>query len=194
MSKISLERTEIDGLYVITPKIFGDERGYFMETYNQAELEEELKKMERSSVTTTKMPTNYNFVQDNQSSSCKGVLRGLHYQIHYPQAKLVRALVGEVYDVVVDIRKESRTYGKWCGNILSEQNHKQFLIPRGCAHGFLVLSDIAVFAYKSDEFYHPGDEGGILWNSVGINWPLEKLQGSELILSEKDKKWQPRNM
>ena len=129
---------------------------------------------------------NYTFVQDNESKSKKGVLRGLHFQIKYPQAKLVRVIEGEVFDVAVDLRKESKTYGKWVGVILSSENKKQFMIPRGFAHGFIVLSETATFAYKCDEFYHPEDEGGIMWNdpNININWPFE----GDVILSEKDKK------
>ena len=164
-------KTEIEGVYVIEPKVFGDNRGYFMETYNEQEFKNN--------------GLDYNFVQDNQSKSKKGVLRGLHFQKTYPQAKLVRVLEGEVFDVAVDLRKGSKTYGKWVGVILSEENKKQFMIPRGFAHGFVVLSETAVFAYKCDDFYHPEDEGGIMWNDPDINieWPYK----GELLLSEKDK-------
>lgn len=164
-------KTEIEGVYVIEPKVFGDNRGYFMETYNEQEFK--------------KNGLDYNFVQDNQSKSKKGVLRGLHFQKTHPQAKLVRVLEGEVFDVAVDLRKGSKTYGKWVGVILSEENKKQFMIPRGFAHGFVVLSETAVFAYKCDDFYHPEDEGGIMWNDPNINieWPYH----GELLLSEKDK-------
>ena len=164
-------KTEIEGVYVIEPKVFGDNRGYFMETYNEQEFKNN--------------GLDYNFVQDNQSKSKKGVLRGLHFQKTHPQAKLVRVLEGEVFDVAVDLRKGSKTYGKWVGVILSEENKKQFMIPRGFAHGFVVLSETAVFAYKCDDFYHPEDEGGIMWNDPNINieWPYK----GELLLSEKDK-------
>ena len=164
-------KTEIEGVYIIEPKVFGDNRGYFMETYNEQEFK--------------KNGLDYNFVQDNQSKSKKGVLRGLHFQKTHPQAKLVRVLEGEVFDVAVDLRKGSKTYGKWVGVILSEENKKQFMIPRGFAHGFVVLSETAVFAYKCDDFYHPEDEGGIMWNDPDINieWPYK----GELLLSEKDK-------
>lgn len=164
-------KTEIEGVYVIEPKVFGDNRGYFMETYNEQEFKNN--------------GLDYNFVQDNQSKSKKGVLRGLHFQKTHPQAKLVRVLEGEVFDVAVDLRKGSKTYGKWVGVILSEENKKQFMIPRGFAHGFVVLSETAVFAYKCDDFYHPEDEGGIMWNDPDINieWPYH----GELLLSEKDK-------
>ena len=164
-------KTEIEGVYVIEPKVFGDNRGYFMETYNEQEFKNN--------------GLEYNFVQDNQSKSKKGVLRGLHFQKTHPQAKLVRVLEGEVFDVAVDLRKGSKTYGKWVGVILSEENKKQFMIPRGFAHGFVVLSETAVFAYKCDDFYHPEDEGGIMWNDPDINieWPYK----GELLLSEKDK-------
>ena len=164
-------KTEIEGVYVIEPKVFGDNRGYFMETYNEQEFKNN--------------GLDYNFVQDNQSKSKKGVLRGLHFQKTHPQAKLVRVLEGEVFDVAVDLRKGSKTYGKWVGVILSEENKKQFMIPRGFAHGFVVLSETAVFAYKCDDFYHPEDEGGTMWNDPDINieWPYK----GELLLSEKDK-------
>ncbi|PAB59142.1 dTDP-4-dehydrorhamnose 3,5-epimerase [Anaeromicrobium sediminis] len=167
--------TEIEGLYVIETKIFGDNRGYFMETYNEKDFK--------------KAGLNISFVQDNQSKSKKGVLRGLHFQYKYPQGKLVRVTKGEVFDVAVDIRKNSKTFSKWYGVILSEENKRQFYIPQGFAHGFLVLSDEAEFVYKCTDFYHPEDEGGILWNDldIGIHWPLNR--GDEIILSEKDKKW-----
>jgi dTDP-4-dehydrorhamnose 3,5-epimerase len=165
-------KTNIEGVYIIEPKVFGDNRGYFMETYSEHDFFEAGLK--------------YKFVQDNQSKSKKGVLRGLHFQKTFPQAKLVRVIKGEVFDVAVDLRKDSKTYGKWVGVILSEENKKQFMIPRGFAHGFLVLSDIAEFTYKCDEFYHPEDEGGIMWNDKDVNviWP--KIEG-EILLSEKDK-------
>lgn len=164
--------TEIEGAYIIEPKVFGDKRGYFMETYNENEFKAN--------------GLNYTFVQDNQSKSKKGVLRGLHFQKTYPQAKLVRVLEGEVLDVAVDLRKGSKTYGKWVGVVLSEENKKMFMIPRGFAHGFVVLSETATFSYKCDEFYHPEDEGGIAWNDpdIAINWQYE----GEPLLSEKDKK------
>ena len=164
-------KTNIEGVYIIEPKIFGDNRGYFMETYNEKDFKN--------------AGLNYNFVQDNQSKSKKGVLRGLHFQCKYPQAKLVRVLEGEVFDVAVDLRKNSPTYGKWVGVVLSAENKKQFMIPRGFAHGFVVLSEEATFAYKCDEFYHPEDEGGIMWNDLDLNikWPYQ----GEPILSEKDK-------
>ena len=165
----------IEGLYVIEPAVFQDERGYFMETYNQNDFREAGLSM--------------TFVQDNQSCSRKGVLRGLHYQKQYPQGKLVRAVRGSVFDVAVDLRIHSRTYGKWFGVELTEENKKQFYIPEGFAHGFLVLSDVAEFAYKCTDFYHPGDEGGLIYNDpdIGVKWPVEA--GMELILSEKDQKW-----
>lgn len=169
---MTFTKTEIDGVYIIEPKVFGDNRGYFMETYNENEFKAN--------------GLDYTFVQDNQSKSKKGVLRGLHFQKAHPQAKLVRVLEGEVLDVAVDLRKGSKTYGKWVGVVLSEENKKMFMIPRGFAHGFVVLSDTATFAYKCDEFYHPEDEGGIAWNDpdVGIDWQYE----GEPLLSEKDKK------
>lgn len=170
---MKFKETEIKGVYVIEPEIHVDQRGYFMETYNENEF--------------LRNGLNYVFVQDNQSESSKGVLRGLHFQKKFPQAKLVRVLRGEVFDVAVDLRKGSPTYGKWTGIVLSEANRKMFLIPRGFAHGFLVLSDKAVFSYKCDAFYHPEDEGGILYSDpdVGVIWPIQE---NELILSEKDKK------
>lgn len=161
MGQITVEKNVggIEGLCVITPAVHGDSRGYFMETYSQRDMEE--------------AGLNYTFVQDNQSSSSKGVLRGLHFQINFPQTKLVRAIKGEVFDVAVDLRKGSPTYGKHYGVILSEENKKQFLVPQGFAHGFLVLSDMAEFCYKVDDFYHPNDEGGLAWNDpdIGIKWP-----------------------
>lgn len=173
MGKFNFKETKIKGVYVIEPTVYGDHRGYFMETYNDQEFKE--------------AGLNYQFVQDNQSSSRKGVLRGLHFQKTYPQAKLVRVLKGEVFDVAVDLREQSPTYGQWVGVFLSEKNKCQFMIPRGFAHGFVVVSDYAEFAYKCDEFYHPEDEGGIMYNDpmIGIEWPSD-IQ--EIILSEKDKK------
>ena len=168
---LTFTKTDIEGVYIIEPKMFGDNRGYFMETYNENDFKA--------------AGLNYVFVQDNQSKSKAGVLRGLHFQIKHPQAKLVRVLEGEVFDVAVDLRKGSKTYGKWTGVVLSEENKKQFLIPRGFAHGFVVLSESATFAYKCDDFYHPEDEGGIMWNDpeIGIEWPYK----GEVLLSEKDK-------
>ena len=165
----------ISGLYVIEPTVFKDERGYFMEVYNKRDFEEAGLDMD--------------FVQDNQSMSVKGVLRGLHYQKQYPQGKLVRAIRGSVFDVAVDLRTHSQTYGMWYGVELTEKNKKQFYIPEGFAHGFLVLSDVAEFSYKCTDFYHPGDEGGLIYNDpdIGVEWPIS--EGMELILSEKDKKW-----
>lgn len=165
----------IEGLYVIEPTVFQDERGYFMETYNQNDFKE-------AGLCMT-------FVQDNQSMSQKGVLRGLHYQKQFPQGKLVRAVRGSVFDVAVDLRTHSRTYGKWYGVELSAENKKQFYIPEGFAHGFLVLTDVAEFAYKCTDFYHPGDEGGLIYNDpdIGVAWPIE--EGMKLIMSEKDQKW-----
>ncbi|MDO4325612.1 MAG: dTDP-4-dehydrorhamnose 3,5-epimerase [bacterium] len=175
MGKIKVTTCEIEGLYVIEPTVFKDARGYFVETYNQNDFKE--------------AGLNMQFVQDNQSMSVKGVLRGLHFQKQYPQGKLVRAIRGTVFDVAVDLRANSKTYGKWFGVTLSADNKKQFYIPEGFAHGFLVLSDEAEFAYKCTDFYHPGDEGGVLYNDpdIGIEWPIE--EGMELILSEKDKNW-----
>lgn len=192
MGQIVVEKNinGIDGLCVITPAVHGDTRGYFFESYN-------LNDMKDNGIDIT-------FVQDNQSMSTKGVLRGLHFQKQYPQTKLVRVIRGSVFDVAVDLRSESRTYGKWYGLELSEDNKKQFLIPRGFAHGFLVLSDTAEFCYKCDDYYHPNDEGGLAWNDpdIGILWPkLEgeykgtagaegyTIDGVALNLSDKDQKW-----
>lgn len=177
MGKFKFLETEINGVYIIEPSVFGDNRGYFMETYNYEDFKEAGLDMV--------------FVQDNQSKSKKGVLRGLHFQKQHPQGKLVRVIKGEVFDVAVDLRKDSKTYGKWAGVILSEENKKQFYIPEGFAHGFLVLSDEAEFCYKCTEFYHPEDEDGVLWNDedININWPLDNIKIEELLLSEKDKKW-----
>jgi len=171
MSNFTFNETKIKGVYIIDVKTYGDNRGYFMETYKESDFKA--------------AGLDYNFVQDNQSSSRKGVLRGLHFQKTHPQAKLVRVLKGEVFDVAVDLRKNSPTYGQWVGVVLSEENKRQFMIPRGFAHGFVVMSDYAEFAYKCDDLYHPEDEGGIMWNdpAIGIEWP----EVGEIILSEKDK-------
>lgn len=175
MGKFKFIETGIEGLYIIEPTVFGDNRGYFMETYNFKDFKE--------------AGLDMIFVQDNQSKSKRGVLRGLHFQYKHPQGKLVRVTKGEVFDVAVDLRKNSKTYGKWYGVILSEENKRQFYIPEGFAHGFLVLSEEAEFVYKCTDYYHPEDEGGIIWNDpdININWPLDKVE--EVILSEKDKKW-----
>ena len=192
MGQITVEKNlaGIEGLCIITPLVHGDDRGYFMETYSQCDMEDE--------------GINITFVQDNQSSSSKGVLRGLHFQRNYPQAKPVRVIKGAVFDVAVDLRKKSETYGRWYGLELTEANRKQFLIPRGFAHGFLVLSDTAEFCYKCDDFYHANDEGGMAWNDpeIGIEWPLLSgsyqgtasaqgymVDGAALKLSDKDQKW-----
>ena len=193
MGQITVEKNVggIEGLCVITPAVHGDSRGYFMETYSQRDMEE--------------AGLSVQFVQDNQSMSVKGVLRGLHFQKQYPQTKLVRVIRGEVFDVAVDLRAGSETYGKWFGLVLSAENKKQFLIPRGFAHGFLVLSDEAEFCYKCDDFYHPNDEGGLAWNdpAIGIHWPQVQgsypgsadargytlADGTALNLSEKDRRW-----
>ncbi|WP_294773441.1 dTDP-4-dehydrorhamnose 3,5-epimerase [uncultured Eubacterium sp.] len=179
MAQIKVEKNVggIEGLCVITPSVHGDNRGYFMETYNQREMNE-------AGIDTV-------FVQDNQSASTRGVLRGLHRQINFPQSKLVRVVKGTVYDVAVDLRENSPTYLKWYGIELSEENKKQFFIPKGFAHGFLVLSDYAEFCYKVDDFFHPNDEGGIAYNdpTIGVKWPI--ADDMQIILSEKDKAWQP---
>ncbi len=177
MGKIIVEKNVggIEGLCVITPTVFGDNRGYFMETYNENDMKE--------------AGIDIKFVQDNQSASTKGVLRGLHRQMKYSQSKLVRVIKGSVYDVAVDMREGSPTYLKWYGIELTEENKKQFLIPKGFAHGFLVLSDYAEFCYKVDDFFHPNDEAGIPYNdpTIGVEWPIP--EGMELNLSEKDKSW-----
>jgi dTDP-4-dehydrorhamnose 3,5-epimerase len=192
MGQITVEKNidGIEGLCVVTPTVHGDSRGYFMETYNQRDMAEAGFDVE--------------FVQDNQSMSTKGVLRGLHFQKNYPQAKLVRVIKGSVFDVAVDLRSGSKTYGKWHGEVLSADNNKQFFIPRGFAHGFVVLSDVAEFCYKCDAFYHPNDEGGMAWNDpeIGIAWPMLEgeykgtasaegysVDGAPLNLSDKDQKW-----
>ena len=190
MGQIKVTKAPIEGLYVIEPMVHGDSRGYFVETYNQKDMHDAGLDMV--------------FVQDNQSMSTKGVLRGLHFQKQYPQGKLVRVIQGTVFDVAVDLRSGSKTYGQWFGVELSEENNKQFYISEGFAHGFLVLSDVAKFCYKVTDFYHPGDEGGLAWNDpeIGIQWPkLEGdyngtasaegylVDGAPLNLSEKDQKW-----
>lgn len=192
MGQIKVEKCPIEGLYVIEPTVHGDNRGYFMETYNQNDMHE--------------VGLDMVFVQDNQSMSKKGVLRGLHFQKNYPQGKLVRVIKGTVFDVAVDLRPESETYGQWYGVELSEENKKQFYISEGFAHGFLVLSEEAEFCYKCTDFYHPGDEGGLAWNdpSIGIEWPqlqgeyngtpnangYSLADGTPLNLSEKDQQWE----
>ena len=177
MGKFKRIDTSIEGVCIIEPTVFGDSRGYFMETYSDQEFAE--------------IGLNYKFVQDNQSKSKKGVLRGLHFQKENSQAKLVRVIKGEVFDVAVDLRPGSKTYGKWEGVRLSEENKKMFMIPRGFAHGFLVLSDEAEFTYKCDDVYNPNAEGGLAWNDkdVAIDWPLENIKEEELLTSEKDAKW-----
>ena len=193
MGQIRVEKNVggIEGLCVITPAVHGDARGYFMETYSERDMRE--------------AGLDVRFVQDNQSMSVKGVLRGLHFQKQYPQTKLVRVVRGAVFDVAVDLRAKSETDGKWYAVTLSAENKKQFLIPKGCAHGFLVLSDEAEFCYKCDDFYHPNDEGGLAWNDpeIGVEWPDVKGEykgnasaegytlgeDTALNLSEKDQKW-----
>lgn len=174
MGQFKFTETDIKDVYIIEPKVFGDHRGYFMETYNYEDFKAE--------------GLNMIFVQDNQSKSKKGVLRGLHFQRKYPQGKLVRVIKGEVFDVAVDLRKGSSTYGKWTGVILNDENKKQFYVPEGFAHGFIVLSEEAEFVYKCTELYHPEDEGGIRWDDsdIGIEWPLEGID--QVLLSEKDRK------
>ncbi len=177
MGKFKFIKTFIEGVFIIEPTVFGDERGYFMETYHAIEFKE--------------AGLDMMFVQDNHSKSRKGVLRGLHFQYTEPQGKLVRVIRGEVFDVAVDLRKDSSTFGKWEGVKLSEDNKKQFYVPEGFAHGFLVLSDEAEFIYKCTNFYNADDEGGILWNDpdIGIEWPVDDID--EVILSEKDEQLKP---
>ena len=191
MGQIKVTKAPIEGLYVIEPTVHGDSRGYFVETYNQKDMHEAGLDMV--------------FVQDNQSMSTKGVLRGLHFQKQHPQGKLVRVIRGRVFDVAVDLRSDSGTYGKWYGVELTEENKKQFYISEGFAHGFLVLSDVAEFCYKCTDFYRPGDEGGLAWNDpeIGIEWPglvgeyrgsasaagYRLADGTGLNLSEKEQKW-----
>ncbi|MCQ2441123.1 MAG: dTDP-4-dehydrorhamnose 3,5-epimerase [Clostridia bacterium] len=173
MGKFNFIKTSIDGVIIVEPTAFGDSRGYFMETYQKEDF--------------IKGGIDVEFVQDNQSMSTKGVLRGLHFQKQYSQSKLVRCIRGSVFDVAVDLRKGSPTFGKWEGVVLSAENKRQFFIPKNFAHGFLVLSDEAEFVYKVDDFYHPNDEGGLMWNDpdIGIKWPIE--DGMEIKLSDKDK-------
>ena len=191
MAQIRVTPAPIEGLYVIEPAVHGDSRGYFVETYNQNDMHE--------------FGLDMVFVQDNQSMSTKGVLRGLHYQKQYPQGKLVRVIRGSVFDVAVDLRSGSPTFGQWYGVELSAENFRQFYISPGFAHGFLVLSDAAEFCYKCTDFYHPGDEGGLAWNDpdIGILWPgvqgpypgsasaegYTLSDGTPLNLSDKDQKW-----
>ncbi len=193
MGQIQVEKNVggIEGLCVITPTVHGDERGYFIETYNKNDMKEAGLDLE--------------FVQDNQSSSQKGVLRGLHYQKNFPQGKLVRAIRGSVFDVAVDLREGSKTHGKWYGVELSEENKKQFYVPKGFAHGYLVLSEWAEFCYKCTDFYHAGDDGGLIWNdpTIGIKWPdvigdytgngssagYHMSDGTPLIINERDENW-----
>ena len=177
MGKFKKIDTSIQGVYVIEPTVFGDNRGYFMETYSKPDFKE--------------LGLNYDFVQDNQSKSKKGVLRGLHFQKENTQAKLVRVIKGEVFDVAVDLRPGSETYGKCEGVILSEENKKMFMIPKGFAHGFLVLSDEAEFTYKCDDVYNHSAEGGLAWNDpdVAIDWPLRDMSIDDLLTSEKDANW-----
>ena len=175
MGQIKVETCEIEGLKIITPAVHGDARGYFMETYQYNDFKE------------AGIPEV--FVQDNQSSSKRGVLRGLHFQIEHPQDKLVRVIRGEVFDVAVDLRKGSKTFGKWHGVLLSEENKKQFFVPKNFAHGFLVVSEYAEFCYKCSDFYHPGDEGGLMYNDpdIGVEWPIS--EDMELVFSDRDTKW-----
>ena len=175
MGQIAVATCEIEGLKIITPQVFGDARGYFMETYHARQFLE--------------AGMDVTFVQDNESASKGGVLRGLHFQKQYPQDKLVRVIRGAVFDVAVDLRKGSPTFGKWHGELLTEENKKQFFIPKGFAHGFYVTGDFAAFTYKCTDFYHPEDESGIAWDDpeIGIRWPVP--EGQVPLLSEKDRHW-----
>ena len=194
MGQIKVTKAPIEGLYIIEPAVHGDNRGYFMETYNKRDMEEAGLTM--------------NFVQDNQSMSVKGVLRGLHFQKQFPQGKLVRVIRGKVFDVAVDLRKNSNTYGRWFGVELSAENNKQFYVPEGFAHGYLTLSDVAEFCYKVTDFYHPGDEGGLAWNdpSIGIDWGIKGTyngtasaegytlpDGTPLNILDRDQNWRNLN-
>lgn len=173
MGQIKVTKAPIEGLYIIEPKVHGDSRGYFMETYNEKDMYE--------------CGLGMSFVQDNQSMSIRGVLRGLHFQKEHPQGKLVRVMHGKVFDVAVDVRPNSDTYGKWFGIELTEENNKQLYIPEGFAHGFYVLSNIAEFCYKVTDLWYKNDEIGIPWNdpTIGIEWPIPK--GDKPLISEKDK-------
>lgn len=175
MGQFKFTETKIDGMFTVEPTVFGDNRGYFMETFHEDDFKQ--------------AGYDLTFVQDNQSKSSKGVLRGLHLQLKYPQGKLVRVIKGEVFDVGVDLRADSPTYGEWFGAILSDENKKQLYIPQCFAHGFVVLSDEAEFVYKCTEFYHGEDESGIIWNDpdINIDWPIDEID--ELIFSDKDKQW-----
>ena len=194
MGQIKVTKAPIEGLYIIEPAVHGDNRGYFMETYNKRDMEEAGLTM--------------NFVQDNQSMSVKGVLRGLHFQKQFPQGKLVRVIRGKVFDVAVDLRKNSNTYGRWFGVELSAENKKRFYVPEGFAHGYLTLSDVAEFCYKVTDFYHPGDEGGLAWNdpSIGIDWGIKGTyngtasaegytlpDGTPLNILDRDQNWRNLN-
>ena len=194
MGQIKVTKAPIEGLYIIEPAVHGDNRGYFMETYNKRDMEEAGLTM--------------NFVQDNQSMSVKGVLRGLHFQKQFPQGKLVRVIRGKVFDVAVDLRKNSNTYGRWFGVELSAENKKQFYVPEGFAHGYLTLSDVAELCYKVTDFYHPGDEGGLAWNdpSIGIDWGIKGTyngtasaegytlpDGTPLNILDRDQNWRNLN-
>ena len=174
MGNFTFIDTGIQNLYIVEAKRFGDARGYFMETYNEKDFHE--------------AGLNMRFVQCNESRSCQGVLRGLHFQKQYPQGKLVRVTKGEVFDVAVDLRKNSSTFGQWRGVILSEENKRQFYVPEGFAHGFYVTSEVAEFVYQVTNLYHPEDEGALFWNDpeIGVEWPL--IEGIDVLLSEKDQK------
>ncbi|BAZ99770.1 MULTISPECIES: dTDP-4-dehydrorhamnose 3,5-epimerase [Methanothermobacter] len=177
MAEFRFIKTSLDGAIIIEPEVYTDERGYFMETFNEAMFQEN--------------GLEVRFVQDNESMSVRGVLRGLHFQREKPQGKLVRVIRGEIFDVAVDLRKNSDTYGEWTGVRLSDENRREFFIPEGFAHGFLALSDECIVNYKCTELYHPEYDSGIPWDDpdIGIDWPLEMVD--DLIISEKDRNWKP---
>lgn len=175
MDRFNIKKTKLAGAYIIEPTVHADERGYFVKTYDEEEFK--------------KKGLDFNFVQDDQSCSSKGVLRGLHFQKEHPQGKLIRVVRGTVFDVGVDLRKNSKTFGEWIGVELSDKNQKQLFLPRGFAHGFLALEDNSIFVYKVDELYYPCDEGGLAFDDkdIAINWPLDKIEN--LTMSDKDKRW-----
>ncbi len=174
MGKFEIIHTDLEGVFIVKPKVFRDDRGFFLESWNEKEFEE--------------IGVKLKFVQDNHSRSIKGVLRGLHFQDPYPQGKLVRVVRGRIFDVAVDIRKGSRTFARWVGVYLSDEDMRMLYIPEGFAHGFLVLSEYADVIYKTTEFYYPEYDRGIIWNdeTIGIDWPLREAEVEYPILSKKD--------
>ena len=175
MDRFKIEKTDFEGVYIIEPTVHSDKKGYFVKTYDDEEFKAK--------------GLDLTFVQDDQSCSAKGVLRGLHFQKEHPQGKLVRVVRGKVFDVGVDLRKNSKTYGKWIGIVLSDENKKQLFLPKGFAHGLLALEDNSIFVYKVDELYYPGDEGGLRFDDadIGIEWPMDEID--EIIMTDKDKSW-----